>query len=450
MKSKASLFLLISFLFSSSLFSQDYSGMWMGTLVVNENVKMQIGFEISDLGDGDYSAKMNVIEQNAYDLPMDVCTIKDRALHMEFNAAGIVYDGTFNLKEGKVDGEFKQSGATFDLDLEKKDGLPEKKKRSQLPKRPFPYVEEEVIFKNPGGDALSGTLTMPRKGEKFPAAVLIHGSGELERDETSMGHFLLLADLLTKNGYAVLRYDKRGVGKSTGDYASATTYDFAKDAKAALDYLKSRSEIDKKSIGLIGHSEGTLVASIIAAEHKKDVDFVILMGGIGVPGKELILKQEEIISRISGAPEETISELIEMKAQLYDATIKGGSNEEITGSVEEIYPDIPEALLSMLTWEWFQAFLALDPQPYLREIKCPVLAITGEKDTQCDPEQNLPAIESALKKGGNKYFTVLTMPGQNHLFQRAESGLPLEYEQLDDIIAPSTQHQIISWLNDLK
>jgi pimeloyl-ACP methyl ester carboxylesterase len=449
---KLLVFTILIVTFIGSLFSQsnEYTGMWLGIMTVTEQMSLQIGFEIAISEGGKYSAKMNVVEQKAYDIPMDVCTIDGQSLYIEFTSSGIVYEGIFDFEKEIVAGTFQQGGGNFELELLKTDGLPKKIERAQTPKRPFPYSEEEVVIVNSTAlHTLAGTLSKPKEGKKFPAIILLHGSGKIDRNETEMGHFLLLADLLTRNGYAVLRYDKRGVGESEGDYNSATTFDFAEDAVAALEYLKNRKDIDKKKIGLIGHSEGAIIAPIVFSEMKKDVDFMILMGGVGIKGKDILLQQEKTFSLASGVPKETVLKMLEKKSGYFDAAIEGGSDDEITERVKAFDPEIHAAMLNTLLWKWYRTFLSLNPAQYLEQVSCPVLAITGEKDTQCEPEQNLPAIEAALKKGGNENVTIKIMQGQNHLFQEAKSGLPYEYDQLEDIINESTLEVIISWINGL-
>ncbi len=255
---------------------------------------------------------MNFIEQKAFDIPMNSCAVSGDSIHIRFDQAGIKYDGIICLRTRydpgyhirRVDGKFK-------LDLSRVDELPLVVNRPQTPVRPFPYKEEEVIFENDKDGILSGRNTYHAGGgDNFPAIILIAGSGRNDRDETAMGHFLLLSDFLTRNGYAVLRYDKRGVGESGGDYGSATTFDFAEDTRSAISFLNGRPEIDHERIGLCGHSEGALIAPIIAADSKEGVAFIIMMGGIGVTGSELLLTQSKDIARINGVPDEEITETI--------------------------------------------------------------------------------------------------------------------------------------------
>jgi pimeloyl-ACP methyl ester carboxylesterase len=211
---------------------------------------------------------------------MDTCIITNDTIRVRFALAGITYEGVYTREEDKILGTYTQSGQQFELNLERVDELPIEVERPQTPVRPFPYLEEEVTFRNDEAEiTLAGTLTLPRDQKGLPGVVLVAGSGANDRDETSMGHFLLLSDYLTRNGYAVLRFDKRGVGESEGDYRAASTFDFADDARAALKYLRDRDETDPLKTGMIGHSEGALIAPIIAAEHPDEVPYMVMLGG---------------------------------------------------------------------------------------------------------------------------------------------------------------------------
>ena len=452
---RQALSLVILALFALSVQAQNtdesvdpYQGLWLGTMEVTEQMHLQIAYQIDKDENGTYSAKMNVIEQKALDIPMDRCQVRDDSIHIYLDAAGIAYKGHYSHKEDKIFGAYSQGGGTFTLDLSRVDRLPLEVERPQTPVRPFPYEEEEMRFMNEeAGISLAATLTKPSEGKNLTAVVLVAGSGRNDRNETGMGHFLLLSDYLTRNGFAVLRYDKRGVGESEGDYGAATTFDFAKDARAAMDYLKSRSDINPQSIGIIGHSEGALIAPIIAAEHKEDVAFIIMMGGIGVKGSELLLLQSRMMAAISGVPEEEISEMTRKNRILYEIAGSTESDSVVAQKLKEADPEIDENLYGMLQWNWFRTFLSLEPDTYLSKVTCPVLAINGEKDVQCPPEENLAAIELSLQKAGNESYVVKTLPGLNHLFQTAESGSPYEYDQIPEIISPDALELIHEWMD---
>jgi fermentation-respiration switch protein FrsA (DUF1100 family) len=424
-----------------------YDGIWLGVMQVSEQMSLQLAFEIEPTDAGAFQAKFNVIEQNAFDIPMDTCIIERDSVMIRFDAAGIRYKGFYSREDDKILGTYEQGGGRFSLDLERVDQLVREVERPQTPVRPFPYEEEEVSFENTkAGISLAGTLTFPSGGMELPAVILIAGSGPNDRDETSMGHFLLLSDFLTRNGYAVLRFDKRGVGESGGDYGQATTFDFAEDVEYAMDYLVSREEISPSMIGLIGHSEGALIAPIIASDNS-NLSFIIMMGGIGIPGKDLLLLQSAKISRLHGMPQAQIDAIIETNETLYEIAMEESEDSILVQRIREAVPNLDDAQLNMLRSPWFRTFLALDPDAYLSKVKCPVLAITGEKDLQCPPEENLAAMELSLQKAGNSHYELHALEGLNHLFQTSETGSPYEYEQIAEIISPAALQLILEWLD---
>jgi len=342
----------------------------------------------------------------------------------------------------------------------------EEAKRPQEPKEPFPYNSEEVLFENATDNVvLAGTLTFPKEGNNFPAVVMITGSGGQNRNEELLGHkpFLVIADYLTRNGIAVLRFDDRGIAQSTGDHLTATSEDFAKDILAALDFLKSRNEINKTKIGLIGHSEGGIIAPL-AAIQSNDVAFIIMMAGLGIPGDSILYLQGELIQRAEGTSEEEIQKSVKLQREIFSIVKNSNDDEKLeTDLKEKFYSEYatmteeeksklgdPEVYLNMqiktITSPWFKYFLRFDPVPVLEKVKCPVLAINGEKDLQVPPKENLDAIESALKKGGNNKFEVKMLPGLNHLFQTSTTGKISEYSQIEETISPVALETMLEWL----
>jgi pimeloyl-ACP methyl ester carboxylesterase len=283
--------------------------------------------------------------------------------------------------------------------------------------------------------------------------LLIVGSGPHDRDESLMGHkpFLVLADYLTRKGIVVLRADKRGVGKSTGDAATATTADYATDAEAGVAYLKSRPEVDSHKIGLIGHSEGGVIAPMAAARNR-DVAFIVMMAGTGVPGDQIIVEQLRLITEAGGAGKEKVAKdaanerelLALVETEKDDAVLDRKLREKLAanGMPEgQIGPSI-KAVAS----PWFHYFLTYDPATALRKVACPVLAINGSLDLQVPPAQNLPAIRKALEDGGNKHYEVDELPGLNHLFQTAKTGAPSEYGEIEETISPLAMDKMAGWI----
>lgn len=335
--------------------------------------------------------------------------------------------------------------------------------RPQEPKGAISYVEEEVKYSNLTANVtLAGTLTLPRLGIPSPAVLLIAGSGPIDRNETVFGHkpFLVLADHLTKQGFAVLRVDKRGVGQSTGNYDISTTEDFAADVLAGIEYLKTRKEVDAEQIGLIGHSEGGLIAPMIAVK-SNDVSFIVLMAGSGVTGEATLYAQEALISRAMGATEEQIRHQLDLQKQVLSVII----NEPDLKNAQELLRDIVakqlvnlpkeeqqtsadvmEAQIKRCNSKWFRYFLTYDPITSLKHLKIPVLVINGELDCQVPPKQNLPVIAKILEDVGNRNYRIIEFPKLNHFFQTCESGSILEYGKIEETIAPVVLNTLSDWI----
>lgn len=451
---KKSILILIAALMSSTasfgmhspLKPEGITGIWLGKIKATEQLELRVAFEIQRVDSVNLTAFMSIIEQKVFNVPMDKVSINGDSIRILFKAGNLEYQGIFNQEKQVIDGQFNQSGKNFPLTLSQVSELPKTVVRPQTPQRPFPYVEEEVIFTNrSAGVNLAGTITRLESDQPRPAVILIAGSGKNDRNGSKMGHFLLLSDYLTRQGYIVLRSDKRGVGKSTGDYVAATTEDFASDIHAAVDFLKTRPEVDAKHIGLIGHSEGALIAPMVASS-RKDISFIILMGGAGLRGDELLLLQTRKLAGANGANPEAIEEQVKQFGSYYSIIQEKTDDQTKISRIREVNPEVTDATVKMLLKPWIAYFTACDPTVYLKKVKCPVLAITGSKDLQCPPEENLKGIEAALKSGRNKHYTLKTMPGLNHMLQTAQSGSPLEYEKIEEIIAPAVLQNVSDWI----
>ena len=272
----------------------------------------------------------------------------------------------------------------------------------------------------------------------------------------------MLADYLTRQGIAVLRVDDRGVGGSTGDPSTATTDDFTGDALAGVAFLKTRKEIDPRRIGLIGHSEGGMIAPQ-AASRSEDVAFIVMMAGTGVTGEEILYRQGELIAAAMGTESTEIESGQDSSRQIYKILREEPDRSKAETQVREILaelvaqsPDVSqeaakgqiEVQLEMILSPWFRYFLTYDPRIALTKVHCPVLAINGEKDLQVDPKQNLPPIEAALKEGGNTNVTIKEFPGLNHLFQHCQTGAPSEYGKIEETFAPEALKLIADWINE--
>jgi len=320
--------------------------------------------------------------------------------------------------------------------------------RPQEPKPPFPYLQEQVQYVNAQAEGvkLAGTLTEPKEGGPFPAVLLISGPGPQDRDETMAGHkpFLVLADYLTRHGIAVLRVDDRGVGKSTGDFKAATTQDFASDAEAGVRYLLTRSELNPKHLGLIGHGEGAIVAPM-AAVQMPEVSFIVLLAGTAVPGYQVLIAQTERAEKAAGLSEEQIKADKRIGAALYKAVREGKKTVDIRDE-DQPFAKPWEKQLPLMRSPWTRFFLFYDPAPTLEKVKCPVLALDGDKDMQLDPEQNIAAMKAAFARGGNPDVTIQLLPGLNYMFQKADTGLSWEYATISETISPTVLQIIGDWI----
>ena len=426
------------------------AGTWEGAIAAGA-VKLRIGVAITAQPDGKLEATMDSPDQGAYGLRLSDVRFADGVLTFALRQANGTFEGRLNSAGTEIAGTWTQGGA-LPLVLKKVEKLA-RPARPQEPKPPFPYRSEHVAIANAAGQAvLDGTLTLPEGKGPFPAVVLITGSGAQNRDEEIFGHkpFLVLADHLTRHGIAVLRYDDRGVGKSTGDFASATSEDFAGDAWAAWQALAARPEIDPKRIGLVGHSEG--------GRHRADA-------GRGAPGDRLRghagrdgRHRRSGHDRAGRGHHEG-----ERRARRRDRRQRGhtasglrdpargendGAHRRATAGDPRARPErgLAGARASSPRRPGCGTSLLHDPAPALAKVRCPVLAIAGERDLQVLPDQNAPAIEKALKQGGNKDATVVRLPGLNHLLQPATTGLPAEYAQIETTIAPAALDAITTWI----
>ncbi len=332
----------------------------------------------------------------------------------------------------------------------------EHRARPQEPKPPFPYLEEEVTYRNPNasGVELAGAFTAPRKETASPAVLLITGAGPQDRDDTIAGHkfFLVLADYLTRHDIAVLRVDRRGVGQSTGDFKYATTKDFASDAEAGVRYLMKRKEVDQRHIGLIGHGEGAIIAAMVASRMTQQIAFAVLLNGTAVSGDKVLLAQTARAEAAAGVPDEQIDADLRIGSGIYRLVEQGRSVAEIDqalSNVPENYKPFVEPWkrqVPKLDSPWLHYFLLYNPTSALEEVKCPVLALFGEKDMTIDPEQNASAMKTAFSHARNREAKVKILPELNYLFQKANTGLGREYESIPETISPVALETIQAWI----
>ena len=430
------------------------AGDWAGVLKAG-GADLHLVLHITKADDGVLKATLDSTDQGATGIPVSSVELTGATLTFKINAIGGSYEGLLNDAGTAIDGRWSQ-GASLPLTLTRlapgavAAAAP---RRPQNPVKPYPYREEDVAYENAGARlSLAATLTLPAGSGPFPAVLLITGSGAQDRDESLMGHrpFLVLADYLTRHGIAVLRADDRGVGKSGGSFAAATSADFATDAEAGVAYLRTRHEVDAKKIGLVGHSEGGLIAPMVAARNPA-VAFIVLMAGTGVSGDQILLEQGRLIAAANGATPEQLAEnaararpaLQLVKTEKDDAVLAAKLREQLSGLIPA---EAVETQIKLLMAPWYRYFVSYDPAPALQAVRCPVLAINGERDLQVPPKQNLPAIRAALEAGGNKEVVVQELPGLNHLFQTAKTGSPAEYAQIEETMSPLALDTITRWI----
>jgi uncharacterized protein len=437
-------------------------GEFLGTVQAGATV-LRVALHLSMSADGVLTGTVDSLDQGVTGMPARELRLADGVLR--FGTGPAVYEGTVNPSATEINGQLTQSGVSMPCVFRKVDKI-ESPRRPQQPQPPFPYNSEEVAVENQG-IRLVGTLTWPKGEGPFPAAVLLNGSGPQDRDYTLFGHkpFLLMADYLTRRGFAVLRMDDRGVGKSTGNLAQSTLEDLASDAVVFVEALRARKEIDPKRIGLIGHSEGASVAPMAAV--KAGAAFVILLAGTGVSGAELLYEQGQAVLKAANAAPNVLERqsrvqhlligevLAERDPAKLEERLRAGIakfKSEITPEELALTPGFDrqmEGEMRRLLAPALQSFIRHDPRPYLNALRCPVLVLNGTLDTQVPYRQNLPAIVAALSEGGNEAFTIQSLPRLNHLLQTARTGAVSEYLQIEETMAPVALETIGRWLGGL-
>lgn len=469
---KITFLFLISLILGTVLYAQqekkDFTSYWEGKLNVS-GVSLRLVLKTFNNEDGSLGAFLDSPDQTAENIPVSKIEITVDSIKFEVASVLGKYYGKIKTDSLVCDGTWQQGPLSLPLCLKKVEKLTEPPKRPQTPKGPFPYNEEEVTFPNKTANIeLAGTLTYPKGDGKFPAVVMVTGSGAQDRDETIFKHkpFFVIADYLTKNGIAVLRFDDRGFGKSKGNFVSATSIDFTTDAVSAVEFLSLRKEIDKNKIGIIGHSEGGLIAPI-AASSSNDIAFIVLLAGPGMKGSDLLVLQTELILNAEGTPKEKLAEVVKQNKTAYEIVVNSSDSITAFKELEKLF----EARVSLLPEEekskpeyskaafettartllspWFRFFLKFDPKPYLENLQIPVLALNGEKDLQVPPKENLGLIEEALKSAGNKNYKIVELPELNHLFQTSDTGAPREYGEIEETFSPKVLQIIGAWIKEI-
>jgi len=443
-----------------------FIGTWSGTL--NVGVELRIVFHIKDTATG-LSASADSPDQSAYGLKCDTIIISGDQLSIEMRALRASVSGKL-VNDSTIEGKFNQ-GRDVPLILKKGEKVV-KRNRPQTPQPPFSYRSEEVEYDNTDKSLHYGaTITIPPGKGPFPAVVLITGSGPQNRDEEIIGHkpFAVIADAFAKKGIVVLRVDDRGTGKSTGKFQGATTADFANDAETSLNYLLSRPEADRSRIGLVGHSEGGMIAPMVASK-RKEISFIILLAGPGENIVDLMTEQNVAILISQQTPKTAANAYGSLYKQIAPVIANSADSIEATNnsrqvlnkwinstdieiirqlgfSTEKQQQDYIRSMVESLGEKWFRFFLMFDPAIYLQQLHCKVLALNGGKDVQVLPASNLAAIEAALKKSKSKSFEVKELPGLNHLFQHCTKCTLQEYGELEETFAPEVLMIMTDWID---
>lgn len=444
--------------------SQNLNGNWEGVLDVN-STKLRVVLKITAKADNSLQATLDSPDQGATDLRVDTIVRTETSVRAELKMLGAVYEGTLSRDNSQIVGHWQQGTVRLPLVFKRATHAPALS-RPQEPKQPYPYAAEEVLYENKqDGVKLAGTLTIPRGRGPHPAVLLITGSGPQDRNETVMNHrpFLVIADHLTRRGIAVLRVDDRGVGGSTQGTANDTSENYAGDVLTGVEFLKKRKEINAKQIGLLGHSEGGMIAPLAAAL-STDVAFVVLLAAPGIPGDKLLDLQTASMMKAGGAGDELVAHTRRLQQVMFtilrEERTDAGAESRLRTELSRIIAAIPddkrkalgvseaamEGQFKMMLTPWFRYALAYDPRPTLMKLRCPVLAINGERDLQVPPKENLSAIAEALKAGGNKDYTTVELPALNHLLQTSQTGAIDEWTKIEETISPVALELIADWI----
>ncbi|WP_444946729.1 alpha/beta hydrolase family protein [Microbulbifer sp. VTAC004] len=455
--------ILATSLSSTYVMAGGIDGIWKATFQIANEETLPVVIHI-DQENGDWTGVLDSPSQGKYGMEMSTLEIRSNSIAFEVEDLHIKYEGAYNNDVDLIFGTLTQR-KSLPLNFRRAaDGTSDTpKNRPQTPKLPFPYAVEEVSFKNKTANiTLSGTLTKPTSTVKA-TAVLISGSGPQDRDETLFGHkpFAVIADYLTRQGYAVLRYDDRGIGESTGDFFTATSADFASDTSAAVDYLNSRSDLPKGKVGLIGHSEGGMIAPIVAS-NREDIAFAILLAGPGVKIPQLLVDQWYKDRKFNGLDKQKLKKLRELDKEIFSLISQLEEKETISGEIHQLLlksarlkgnqDDELEAEVEQLKRQystpWFRYFLKFNPEPYLEQTKAPLLALNGSLDFQVNAKMNLNNMHRVLSRTGHPDFQTFELEQMNHLFQIANKGSSSEYAEIEESFSPKALKIMSSWLNE--
>lgn len=445
-------------------------GEWLGALDLGA-AKLRLGLHVENRGDGGLSSILDSIDQSAK-IPVETTAFASGTLRLDIKAIGASYEGTLNAEGNAIEGAWSQGPKKLPLTFHRRAQafVPS---HPQNPQGPFPYESREVTFRSEAGNIrLAGTLLLPRGKGPFPAVALVTGSGPQDRDETLMGHkpFLVIADALARRGIASLRWDDRGTAASEGDHMGSTVNDFAADARAAVAFLRACPEVAGNAIGIVGHSEGGLIAPMVAAAEtaNKSVAFLILLAPPGEPLPSLLMRQTRDLYRLQGLDPALIDRVAAAQAEdlalIADPAMSAISADQLQEKIRarsqarrqqftdeeraqlRVDAGTIEQYIQVATTAWFRSLVRQDPAVYLRHVKIPVLALFGEKDIQVDARVNAEAVRASLAAAGNADSEVRSLPGLNHLFQHAKTGGMEEYATIEETFAPEALSAVGDWI----
>jgi uncharacterized protein len=452
----------------------DIAGTWLGTVEVPTGpIRFVLNFERGN--DGAFRGTADSPDQGSFGIPITSVDVMGQHVIVRLDSIALALSADLSSDGQTLTGTLRQGGGSLPIVLVRQPG-PLDYSRPQDPVPPFPYDTVEVTFPSEDpGVTLAGTLISPRGPGPFTTVVLITGSGPQNRNEELADHrpFLVLADALARSSLAVLRFDDRGVGGSTGNFDAATTLSFAADVRGAVSYLRSQTQVPVGPIGLVGHSEGGLIAPLVA-EGNADVGFLVLLAGPAVDGEAILISQRRAIGSAMGVPAAELDASDAQQRALYacyrspdaanaadagaeaagvDAGVVTGAQldtclrQVLTSAGLSELEQVPA--LADLESPWTRFFVTYDPAPALRRTRVPVLALNGSLDLQVLASVNVPVMRAALAEAGNPLSSVSELPGLNHLFQHATTGAPAEYPLIDETMAPEVMAQIATWIGSL-
>ncbi|PRD46736.1 alpha/beta hydrolase family protein [Sphingobacterium haloxyli] len=444
---------LIVLLQSCFGYGQKFAGTWQGELKVQGAV-LPLVFRLEHTSS--WKGTMESPAQGNAKLPVSAIHIEQDSITIAVASIGLTYKGKILTNE-LIEGIVSQNGMTFPMHLSKADRTLAKRRRPQLPEPPYSYDTLDVTFSSEYDSVrLAGTITIPRKGEQLPAVVLVTGSGPQDRDETIMGHkpFKVIADYLTRHGIIVLRYDERGVGASTGSYPKSTIGDFSRDVIVAIGFLQKQESVDPKRVGIIGHSEGALIAELIAGESSADVGFIGLLGAPAIPIDSLMLLQAYEIGKVMGMSAEELREAKEVNRRNF-AAVKSDLGDEhayrqILENIASPLPNLSENQkneIKMMVLPAYRYFMRIDPVPFIKRIDVPVFAAFGTKDVQVPFAPNLESLTDHLPNKEKNFLKAYD--GLNHLFQKAETGAVSEYIDIEETFNEQVLSDLAQWIREI-